>query len=117
MLKHKISSLYEVQEETAPEQEEAVAPAATPTTAAAVAAAAAAAVASVKEEKENNTEATLGNRMVYLDLQLGEGPLKDALSLDGTHVNAKIIPYIEQAITLSASEKERSKEGKEGLGV
>jgi hypothetical protein len=114
-LKHKISSLYEVQEETAPEQEEAVAPAATPTTAAAVVAA----VAAVKEEKENNTEATLGNigRMVYLDLQLGEGPLKDALSLDGTHVNAKIIPYIEQAITLSALGKERSKEGTEGLGV
>ena len=99
MLKHKIFSLHEVQEETAAEQEETAAPAARTT-------ATATATVAVKEEKENNTEATLGNigqdikwkpRMVYLDLQLGEGPLKDALSLDGTHVNAKIIPYIEQA--------------------
>ena len=38
------------------------------------------------------------SRMVYLDLQLGEGPLPQVLSLDGTHVNAKVLPYIEKAM-------------------
>jgi hypothetical protein len=45
-------------------------------------------------------------RMVYLDLQLPDGPLDNALSLDGTHVNAKIIPYVERAIQNSLMEDE-----------